>query len=774
MLRFFYNPNYKYTNRSIINIDNDSNYVDKDYANIDSPDTINGHIIYQLNAGEKVPSYILDTESNWRWFVSGITQLRTNKYQISLLRDIISEQPNLWASEQSYISAGQASDYNKYKTWGLPYTNTKVKEQRLTINGKSSYFVFYVNTQKLTNNTITEEDLVINSTTIPGVTGYDIDIDNINDIPFIEFVNAGTAVYWKDKKASTTLVFNVKGSSTIPALARRRFTANITNGNDLVFDGGPDPRGELDHGDIGNVNSFDIRGAEAIEVFINTNNSRTNLSTAFTNFVTSWQDSKGTRMTAAQVEALKPYVNKVIYNRQNNEVFRIINKETVGTYNEGLNGTATDSFKTALRNINWPASGLVSTYEEFGDWVTIKSNYVLEEYTIEQLGNATSFDFNFIADTRKLPKSAVRCVNIVADDIITDSDISQCLMLAQTNAVNPNEDTGRILDIQFLPFQIANDKNENIKINNTPLTAAFIDFDDIYYDINLGTLESVNKETDKINIVSPSRASQFMFSPYNNNGKLSFTVAITLKPYTTAMYIRPTTEGLLLNNFNDKNCLIINEDFSLTQVTSVWTEYIYQNKNFQNTFNREIQGREFERTWERRVEQAQAKSDEWTARNISSQKAQTYTGNLPIISNVAGAVGSAWADSNYLQAAQLDREYNEALYQEGLSLSKDLFTYQMENLSSQPVIPSKITTIDCKLLDGVYLEYWSTNDTELNAIKNYYKYNGNRIDSYGQFSAYWGAFVRGKIILSQNYTQPEFEELNRRLQMGIFTGGFEL
>ena len=131
----------------------------------------------------------------------------------------------------------------------------------------------------------------------------------------------------------------------------------------------------------------------------------------------------------------------------------------------------------------------------------------------------------------------------------------------------------------------------------------------------------------------------------------------------------------------------------------------------------------------------------------------------------------AWADEKYMAAAALDREYNEALYQEGMSMSRDLFNYQLENIKSQPAIPSKVTTIDCKFLDGVYLEFYSTNQTELNAIASYYTHNGNRIDDYGTFKDYWGPFVRGKIIISLNYTQPEIDELNRRLSMGIYTGG---
>jgi hypothetical protein len=311
--------------------------------------------------------------------------------------------------------------------------------------------------------------------------------------------------------------------------------------------------------------------------------------------------------------------------------------------------------------------------------------------------------------------------------------------------------------------------NESFKINDIALTAQFLDEEDYVYITDLPDLTNINKETDTIKIVSPSRANQLLFRPYDNDGNMLFHTKITLKPYTSTIYVRPSTRGLLLQDWDDKDCLIIQEDFSLTNVSSAWTEYIYQNRTYLNAFERQMQGREFERGWERRIEQAQAKSDEWTARNISSQKARTYTGNLPIVSGVAGAIGTAWQDENYMRAAQLDREYNEALYQEGLSISRDLFEYQLENIKAQPGIPSKVTTLDCKTLDGVYLEFYSTNDTELQAIAGFYKYNGNRIDSYGTFEDYWGWFVRGKLIISNNYTQPEVDELNRRLSMGIFT-----
>lgn len=770
MLQFYYDSKYKYTNRKIIDISNDTNYKSKEYENIDSPDTINGHLIYTLAGGEKVPTYIYDTETTWRWFVTGITQLRTMKYQISLLRDIISESPETWKQEQAYIMAGKAEDFNKYKRWGLPYTNTKINQERLNFGGKSSFFVYYVNEQEIQNHSLTEKDLKITGVNIPGIgsTNYDYSVSNLNEIPYFEYIDAGDVNFWFNSQADLS-IFASSSNSFLNSSIYNKYEFMYRNG--LLFYGTYDGTDKN--------NSITIK-TYWNDINNNVNNCKTNLTEAVKTFITNYQNSLGPTISQEEVNSLLEYSNKYIYNTSNQKVYSI--KYTVNNtyYNEKLTRNQTSTLNSAIYNINFPKSLDVSAHKNFeinGSYFTFESIKKTYNFTLEEVGTATSFNFNFVSGVRKLPKSAVRCVNIVSSGSILDSDIAQALMQAQLNGTNgilstdvsDSPNVGRILDIQYLPFHIAKETNENIKINDTPMVSQFLSNDDYTYYTNLADLTNINKETDTIKIVSPSRASQFLFRPYDNDGSMEFITNITLKPYASVIYVRPSTKGLLLNDWDDKDCLIINEDFSLTNVTNAWTQYIYNNKNYSNIFERELQGREFERTWERRIEGAQKKSDVWAAKNLSSEKAKALTGNMFFISNIAGALASTNIDQTYMQMAQIDRQYNEAVYQEGLSLSRDMFSYQMENIQAQPNIPSKITTIDAKFLDGIYLEYYSTNNTELNAIKNYYRYNGNRIDTYGSFNNYWGWFVKGQIIISNNYTQPEIDELNRRLSMGIFT-----
>lgn len=776
MLKFYYNPKYKYTNRYIVDVSGDTNYQEKDYVNIDSPDTINGHIIYTLSTGESfsnLPTYIVDTESGWRWFVSGIRQLNSRKFQISLLRDIISENPNIWKNERAYISSGTAQNYNKYKKWNLPFTNTKIKQEKLTLNGKSSFFVFYVNEQEISGSHVLQEhDLDISYIQAPGILNVDYTVNNLNEIPSYQFLNAGNVRYHTNMQYDLRMRFD----TTVPQpTGSGGWSSDFVN-NKWQYSNGEFTLTESFQGSLNNYQYISILQSSFAS---NVNSCKSSLVTACSNFISTWQTSQRTPITSTDISNLTPYIGKVIKDNSTNKLYRISVTTTNGSYNNRYFNNLSTLTQT-LSNISWPWSNSSKPqnldFMTYGNYLNVTSQYTDYNYVLTELGYATGFSFSFKANKRKLPKSAVRCVNIVSDSTISDAEITQALMLAQTNGINEDNTTGRILDIQYLPFSIATTTNADFTITPSSgtahnLVAEYLDFDDFQYHIDLPDLTNINKETDTIKIVSPSRASQYVFSPYNNNGNMIFDAKITVKPYASVIYVRPSTQGLLMYEWDDKDCLIIQEDFSLTNVTSAWTQYIYNNKNYSNIFEREIQGREFERGWERKVEQANMKSEEWNARNISAQKARTYTGNLPIISDIAGAIGTAWQDQDYLRAVQTDLEYNEALYQEGLAISRELYNYQLENIKSQPQIPSKITTIDCKFLDGIYIEYYSTNDTEKSSIENFYYYNGNRIDDYGTFAIYWGNFVRGKIIISLNYTQPEIDELNRRLNMGIFTGG---
>ena len=588
MLKFYYNPKYKYTNRYIIDVSGDTNYQEKDYVNIDSPDTINGHIIYTLSTGESfsnLPTYIVDTVSGWRWFVSGIRQLNSRKFQISLLRDIISESPDTWKGERAYISSGTAQNYNKYKKWNLPFTNTKVREERIKLNGsedKSSFFVFYVNEQSNSTHPLTEQDLQISYASIPGVANFDYTLANINEIPGYEYLNAGNVRHYNNTKYDITLNLatsnaTYQNNSWSWSSINNLWDFNSENmyNNFLDVQTGFDTSFTLTNSYSGlDLNALNM-AVKQTDFANNINSAKGSLVSAVNSFVNTWQNTQATIIPGNKISGLAPYLNKYIYDQSTSKVYTVTMTQSNGSLNKRFSTTELSSLTSTLGDINWPwlnnqMSSSVRFNTSSSGYLHAKSQYTTYNYKLVELGSATAFSFNFKSDKRKLPKSAVRCVNIVSDNVISDEDITQSLMLAQTNGINEDNTTGRILDIQYLPFRIATTSNSNFSItkNGTShnLIAEFMETDDFQYHIDLTDLTDINKETDTIKIVSPSRASQFLFSPYNNDGNMVFDAKITLKPYTSTIYIRPSTQGLLMYDWDDKDCLIIQEDFSLTNV----------------------------------------------------------------------------------------------------------------------------------------------------------------------------------------------------------------
>lgn len=773
MLRFFYNPRYKYTNRTLIDVSNDTSYRDIDYVNIDSPDTINGHIIYRLEAGENIPTYVVDQSSGRRYFVSGITPLSANqKFQISLLRDVLSEGDD-WKNEKAYIEAGNATDYNKYKRWNLPFTNTKVKEERLNFSGDSSFFVFYANQQNVdASGNITETNFSVNMSDL-ATQNVTRTVSTYAAISGNEYFDGRTYYQFGGHNCRISFVLNddiIYRFYTQNGVIQSEYTTDYYYGQPWASGGQSCMRLNIPVSAILN----------------NVNSCKTKLETAINNFIDSYLSSNYNQISASQTAEIAGYVNQRIYiEDQPTKLYTLTDSKANYTLNTTLNNSSVATLITAIQNINFPFTSTENNYELTGNFFRFYyTTAYTHVYDFKLINTINYFNMSFPAfdsegNIPKLPKSSVRCMNILSGAGDVDNNtIAQCLMLAQKMGGTLEDNLGQIIDVQFLPFSIAttNDANANININGVNQYAKVLQTDDFEFFTNLPDLTDINKETDTIKIISPSRTNQFLFRPYDNNGIMEFTTSVTVKPFASTIYVRPSTKGLLQYDWDDKDCLIVNEDFSLTKVNSAWADYVRSNKNYASIFNREIQGREYQRKWERKIEQAQARSDQYNARNAANQEGRNAVGNIPIVGTIAGLfsqglsqLGGDNAYTRYMAAAQLDRQYNEALYRESISLSQDLFNFQLDNIQSQPSIPSTITTIDCKLLDGIYLEFYSTNPTEKAAIEEYYRNNGNRISSFGTFRNYYGNFVRGRLLYPDHYTQPETDEINRRLEAGIFT-----
>ena len=101
-------------------------------------------------------------------------------------------------------------------------------------------------------------------------------------------------------------------------------------------------------------------------------------------------------------------------------------------------------------------------------------------------------------------------------------------------------------------------------------------------------------QTLKYRFCSPSFNSIFEFNPALNDGYNGFSVYATLKPYSPYFRVVPQFNGLYGKNFNgEQRGLVMTGDFSITQLTDAYTNYVNSNKNFQNIFDRSIENLEF-------------------------------------------------------------------------------------------------------------------------------------------------------------------------------------
>lgn len=233
-------------------------------------------------------------------------------------------------------------------------------------------------------------------------------------------------------------------------------------------------------------------------------------------------------------------------------------------------------------------------------------------------------------------------------------------------------------------------------------------------------------QTLKYRFCSPSFNSIFEFNPALNDGYNGFSVYATLKPYSPYFRIVPQFNGLYGKNFNgEQRGLVMTGDFSITQVTDAYTNYVNSNKNFQNIFDRSIENLEF--TNEQELEKQRWNiGTAWLSGIGSSLSALPYAGAAGTIgAGISTAVGST-------VGAVMDYNRTQDLMNETLDYKNDLFNYNIGNIKAQPYTLGKLSgySVDNKYFP--VLEIYDCTDTEKEAFKNKVTYNGMSINRIGK------------------------------------------
>ena len=277
-------------------------------------------------------------------------------------------------------------------------------------------------------------------------------------------------------------------------------------------------------------------------------------------------------------------------------------------------------------------------------------------------------------------------------------------------------------------------------------------------DLTLDNSELTYKEITQMNeyiLCSPAKDATYEFNPAMNRGIHRWNVSFDYRPYSSYIKVQPEFDYLYgsssFNGQTDVRGLIFNGNYSITQLSNAWAEYMNSNKNYQQIFDTQVdtQINKFNK-------QQKAQWDTVGYRN--------YSINPLSFLKVIG------------ESKQMD--FDREIFNMDISAQRQVFEYQLDNIKSQPDAISKLTSLNIDFRIFPYVEIYSTNDSELQFFRDNLRLNGMTIMVTGYIEQYLKpigeeTFIQATIIRYNENIKKENDytlvsELNKELDMGIY------
>ena len=333
----------------------------------------------------------------------------------------------------------------------------------------------------------------------------------------------------------------------------------------------------------------------------------------------------------------------------------------------------------------------------------------------------------FCYDIQKLPycpnryvvgdlKGGINITSLVNDKdyalIKNNAESRQIVLFLKTSTFS--------FDIQhrlFIPGYILND-NETTTVEN----------------------HKIANQCDSYRLYSPNWSSTFEFNLAKTGEINTFNVDCTYKPYNPYIHINPVWGKLYGQDFNDYRGLIAQGDFSIPRINDAWKQYQINNKNYLNSFNRQIDSLELQQDVQRKQQLVNA-----TVGTLFGAGAGAVAGakmGSPMagaaVGLAAGAIGGA-----------LDVKYGEMLRNDALDLTRDQFNYSLQNIQALPDTIAKVSTYDANNKVFPLLEYYSCTYQEKLIFLNKMIYNGMTIMRIGNLNEFMDTerhYFKGRLI----------------------------
>lgn len=272
-------------------------------------------------------------------------------------------------------------------------------------------------------------------------------------------------------------------------------------------------------------------------------------------------------------------------------------------------------------------------------------------------------------------------------------------------------------------------------------------------------------------LYSPNFNSEYQIPLIKNGGLNRLHIDLTCLPNQPWIRVRPVWEGLNGIDYDDARGLILGGTYSLTQLSSAWTEYQYTNINYQNIQDSTInyQQAQYDITNQKNLISGALNT---VSSTISGAVGGALVGGIP--GAIVGAVASAGASIGGLAA---DQYYDKQSQKLTIDYSQEQFALQTGNVKAQTSTISKLTAINTNFKFFPQLLVYIANDKDIDSLDAKWENCGMSIGRIGKLSDYLQQgkyqFVKGKLMRNDNmhYSFDYYNAIGQEVAQGFFYGG---
>ena len=793
-----------YYNRIIKKYDDINSYIqnsddyavrgDKSYINLESgskmnfaiKDGVTSEMTYNYAADDLwQPDYVVITnelnEIQHRWFVLEADQPRKGQYVLSLRRDVIADNYTSTLNSPCFIERGYVpyTDNFIFNSEGIKFNQIKT-DNEILLKDKTgiSWIVGYV---------AAPEDNEAN-TVCEGKLDHDIDLYVSSIDNWMESHNANTTTYYYSPN-SVYINWTVEGESLYNYAYRYEVNQFGTTADNISIGRHSNTYKWRENGSSSNVKS------SLMSKVYNSNVSnylqQANLRTIF--------NTPELYSNMSQYENFKALSNKIIKDTSTNKLYRV---QVIAGEADNLNTTVGSS----IANVHDVMNNIATSTFQAGHGNT--EGYSLTVYGIKSLylavnEIATTNDIvtATITKNRRVLRDAPYCMFCIpygklelknqssSLSTFTDGDLG----LAAARGIAESLTSAKCYDLQLLPYCPITDykvwqdgnaillddlvenqdytyvylKDTSSGVTTAPSIILWAKQSNFTIDINVdlsieNTAEAfkIENETSMYRLCSPNYASAYEFNLAKNGGSVTkINVDCSYKPYQPYIHANIDFKRLYGSDTNDTRGLVCGGDFSLPQTSDQWSSYMLNNKNYQASFDKQIE-----------TNNNVFKVDQIA--NAVTGVASAFTTGVSA-GSLGGPTAGLGAFTGSVGGATADLIKNDYVYNLQLGNTKAQFNYQLDNVKARPDTLGNVGAYNANNKIFLFIEHYKASDVEIEALKQNIKYRNMNIGRIGILEDYIEPnhnYIRGQLIRIENLSDDYHmgTEISNEISKGVY------